>query len=76
MSMYIYTYKDLHWCVYRYGTATMTSLPKLLGLFCKRALYKRRYSSKDIISLIDPTDRNHPMARRALSYSLFFIVQS
>ena len=30
-----------------YGVATISSLLKILGLFCKRALLKRRYSAKE-----------------------------
>ena len=29
--------------------------------FCKRALYKRRYSSKETYNFIDPTTRSHPI---------------
>jgi len=32
-----------------------------MGLFCKRALLKRRYSAKETYNLIDPTDRSHPI---------------
>jgi len=34
-------------CVYRYGVATISGLLKIIGLFCKRALQKRRYSAKE-----------------------------
>ena len=33
----------------------------MICLFCKRALHKRRYSTKETCNLIDPTDRSHPM---------------
>jgi len=29
--------------------------------FCKRDLWKRRYSAKETYNLIDPTDRSHPI---------------
>jgi len=29
---------------------------KTIGLFCKRAIEKRRYSAKETYNLIDPTD--------------------
>jgi len=34
---------------------------KIIGLFCKRALQKRRYSAKETYNFIDPTDRSHPI---------------
>jgi len=37
-------YDDKH--VYGYGVATISRLLKIIGLFCKRALCKRRYSAK------------------------------
>ena len=36
-----------------YGFATINGLLKIIGLFCKRALQKRRYSAKGICNLID-----------------------
>ena len=33
----------------------------MIGLFCKRAIRKRRYSAKETYSFIDPTDRSHPI---------------
>ena len=32
-----------------------------VGLFCKRALWKRQYSAKETYHLIDPTNRSHPI---------------
>ena len=34
-------------CVMSYGVATISRLLKMIGLFCKRALQKRRYSAKE-----------------------------
>jgi len=39
-------------------------IDKIISLFCKRALKKRRYSAKETFNLIDPTDRSHPIAAR------------
>jgi len=36
--------------------ATVSSIDKIIGLFCKRALYNRRYSAKETYNLIDPTN--------------------
>ena len=33
----------------------------MIGLFCKSALRKRRYSAKETYNFIDPTDRSHPI---------------
>ena len=40
--------------------ATMgnSRIDKIIGLFCKRALWKRRYSGKETYNLIDPTNSN------------------
>jgi len=47
--------------VYTYGVATVSRIDKITGLFCKRALQKRRYSAKETNNFIDPTDRSHPI---------------
>jgi len=46
-------YSNMKWMIYEmidtlsYGVATTCRLLKIIGLFCKRALYKRRYSAKE-----------------------------
>jgi len=45
-----------------YGVASVKRIDKIIGLFCKRALYKRRYSAKETYNFIDPTDCSHPIA--------------
>jgi len=37
-----------------------------MGLLCKRAQYKRRYSAKETCNLIDPTSRSHPIVAQGL----------
>jgi len=44
-----------------YGVASVSRIDKIVGLFCKRALLKRRYSAKETFNFIDPTDRSHPI---------------
>ena len=44
-----------------YGVATMTTLLKIIGLFCKRALYKRLYSAKETYHFEEPANRSHPI---------------
>ena len=44
-----------------YGVATVSRIDKIIGLFCKRDLYKRRYSAEETYKFIDPTDRSHPI---------------
>ena len=46
----------------KYGVATVSRIDKIIGLFCKRDLLKRRYSAKETCNLIDPTDRSHPIS--------------
>jgi len=45
----------------RYGVAMISRLLKMIGLFCKRALYKRPYSAKDTYNFKEPTNRSHPI---------------
>ena len=45
--------------LFTYGVASLSSIDKILGLVCKRALYKRQYSAKETYHLFDPTDRSH-----------------
>jgi len=45
-----------------YGVATMSRLLKTVGLFCKKALYKRRYSAKEAYDFKEPTHRSHPIS--------------
>jgi len=48
-------------CTIYYGVASTRRLLKIVGLFWKRTLQKRRYSAKETYDLIDPTDRSHPI---------------
>jgi len=49
--------------VHRYCTSDW-----IIGLFCKRALYKRLYSAKETCNLIDPTNRSHPIVGEKISW--------
>ena len=42
------------------GVATISRLLKIINLFCKRALQKRRYSAKETYNFKKPTSRSHP----------------
>jgi len=46
--------------------ALASRIDKIIGLFCKRALLKRRYSAKDTYDFIDPTDHSHPITMNSL----------
>jgi len=46
---------------YEYAVATISWLLKIISLFCKRALWKRRYSVKETYDLKEPTHRSHPI---------------
>jgi len=39
-----------------YGVATISGLLEIIGLFCKRALYKRLYSAKETYNFKAPTN--------------------
>ena len=45
-----------------YGVALVSRIDTMIGLFCKRAQKKRRYSAEETCNFIDPTDRSHPIA--------------
>jgi len=42
-----------------YGVATISRVLKTVGLFCKNALEKRRYSAKETYNFKEPTNRSH-----------------
>jgi len=46
-----------------YGVATISRLLKIIGLFCKRALWKRRYSSKETYIFKESTNRSQPICK-------------
>ena len=48
-------------CTFWQGVATISRLLKMIGLFCKRALEKRRYSAKETYNFKEPTNRSHPI---------------
>jgi len=56
-----YTHTYIHTQTYVYGVATICRLLKIMGLFCERALWKRRYSAKKTYYLKEPTNRSHPI---------------
>jgi len=45
-----------------YGVASISRLLKITGLFCKRALKKRRYSARETYNFKEPTNRSDPIA--------------
>jgi len=47
------------WTMSYYGVATISRLLKMIGLFCKRALQKRRYSAKETYNFKEPTNYSH-----------------
>jgi len=40
-----------------YGVATISRLLRIIGLFCKRALYKLRYSAQETYCFKEPTSQ-------------------
>jgi len=48
-------------CFFVYWVASTSRLLKIIGLFCKRALQKRRYSAKETYNFEEPTNRSHPI---------------
>ena len=48
-----------------YGVATISRLLKIIGLFCKRALFKRRNLANETYNFKEPTNRSHPIRMEA-----------
>ena len=44
-----------------YGVVLVSRIDKIVGLFCQRALEKRRYSAKETHIFFDPANRSHPI---------------
>ena len=53
---------DCSYCTVEYGVATVSSHLKIIGLFCTRALLKRRYSAKETYIFKEPDNRSHPIS--------------
>ena len=49
-----------------YVVASIGRLLNIIGLFCKRALWKRRYSAKETYNFKEPTNHSHPICRQAI----------
>jgi len=47
---------------YALSVATISRLLKMIGLFCKRALWKRLYSVKETCNFKEPSNRSHPIS--------------
>ena len=56
-----------------YGVALVSRIDKIIGLFCKRDLLKRRYSAKETYNFIDPTDRSYPIQCKESYYEAKFV---
>ena len=62
MIKYIYLIYEMQMrCRSLYGVTLVSRVDTIIGLFCKIALLKRQYSAKETYSLIDPTNRSHPI---------------
>jgi len=55
-----------------YGVATTSRLLTIIGLFCKRALWKRLYSVKETYNFKEPTNRSHPIVVTALHFYMLY----
>jgi len=55
--------------------ASTSRLLKIIGLFCKRALQKRRYSAKETSNFKEPTNRSHPIPRIVCVYACTRTIQ-
>ena len=48
-------------CICWYEVASISRFLKITGLFCKRALQKKQYSTKENYSFEEHTNRSHPI---------------
>jgi len=60
-----------HWVTW-YGVAMIRRLLNITGLFCKRGLWKRRYTAKETYNFKEPHNRSHPIYAHD-THSLRFI---
>ena len=56
-----------------YGVASISRPLKIIGRFCKRALWKRRYSAKKTYDFKEPTNRSHPITKNSPLCSKTFL---
>ena len=57
------THKATHKATHKhYALASINRLLKMIGLVCKKALYKRLYSAKKTYNLKEPTNCSHPIS--------------
>jgi len=54
--------------IFSCGVATISRLPKNVGLFCKRAPRKRLYSAKETYICKEPTSHSHPMSESRMIF--------
>ena len=59
-----------------YGVATISRPLRIIGLFCKRVLLKRRYSAKETYDFKEPANRSPPHNMVAFALSSAFITAS
>ena len=57
-----------------YEVATSSRLPQNIGLFCKRALQKRRYSAKETYTFDEPTNHSHPIVKCTYAFIAYAFV--
>ena len=61
--IFMHIYGTIHMFTYNpYVVASINRLLKILGFFCKRALWKSRYSAKETKNFKEPTSRSHPIS--------------
>jgi len=66
----IYMYTTTSTTTDYYGVASNSRLLKIIGLFCKRDLQKRRYSAKETYNCKEPTNCSHPIPLSSMSSHL------
>jgi len=55
-----------------YALASVSRIDKTIGVFCKRALYKRQHSAKETYNFFVPTDCRHPISVISLTCISYF----
>ena len=67
--MRISIYTRIYTYIHDYGVPTISRLLKMIGLFYKRDLQKRRYSAKETYHYKEPTNRSHHIQTYAYRFS-------
>ena len=70
-SIYLSIYEYMYINMYTYRVALVSSIDKIKGLFCKRALQKKQYFAKETYNFKEPTSRSHPISELSICLYIY-----